>query len=118
MRESRDTFLRDVGGAVARPLIDDRAQAVLARLGGDRPHQLIREPDIQLDEIDLLVRERVPTMPRNLILRDHGDRERRPDRIGAVDQRTHAINARAQDSARAHFGSELQDERLARSRYP
>ncbi len=68
MREPRNALLGNVGGAVASPLVDDGAQISLLRFGGNRAYQLIREADVELDEIDFLAGQRF-NYSRNLIFR-------------------------------------------------
>src|SRR5579859_5992127 len=110
MRKSRDAFLGKIGRAVPIPLVDDGSEVVLLRLGGDGAYQLVREPDIELDEIDLLVGERGDDAG-NLILRCDRDGERRPYRVRAIDQWAHAVNAGTQHAAGAHLSAKLQYER-------
>ena len=47
VREARNPFLRNIARAVAQPLVDDGPDTVLGRFGGNRPHQLVREADVE-----------------------------------------------------------------------
>ncbi len=109
VREARDALARNIRRAVSGPLIDDRPQAVLAGLRGKRTYQRIRQADVQLHKIDLLLGKRRHD-PRHLIFGGNGDRKRRPYRVGAVHQGTHAVDPRAEYPSRLDLRTQLQDE--------
>ena len=111
MREPRNALLGNIGGSIASPLVDDRAYIVLLGFSGNRMDQLIREPHVEFDEIDLFVRQRIDD-PRHLILRRNGHRECRPHRICAIENRPNTIDARPEHQSRPDGRPELQHERF------
>src|SRR5437762_11696782 len=108
MRKSVNAILHQIGRAVALPLIDDDLERYLASLFDEALEHRVRQADVALDQIDV-----VPLQT----LYDRGDlphgsdrvRDRRPDRIRAVDDATDAVDVWPEQPAGGGLGAQLHD---------
>lgn len=97
-------------GPVPVPRIDDHPQPRFPAFGGERPDLPVRQSDVTLDEIDVVVPQPLHDLGR-LRGRDERLGERRPDGLAAVDHRPRAIDPRSAQPACRNLLLDLRDVR-------